>query len=959
MADIYINPKIGATTCIDYNTSTDSGLFANVNSNGEIEFYIFGDNTYYNAYNYTLKIGDNTVYNSTINLSYNTTFKCYVNKLHTDSIDNLVNKSISIAYTGYSATYTIKKSIEATRQLVEQMVYQDSKPYSKHYIKIMYGIRWNPQNTFTLSLEVYYRTEASGIANLPNTLDDNYYGTDHPYIKISQGGTNLVNKKYFRKGFYVANAEALIYTETFTFNTTSSSNLAITLQERSIGDTAPTLNGSIPRLYTINLTDGNTLINTLYLKQGSAWYSDYNGENQITSITPLEKSGYTFNGFYQASNKIIDANGSFLSSTFTTVDTNLSAKWTVKTYTITFNQNTTDTVNNMPSNDIKTHGVDYILPSDIPTRTGYTFRGWGSRSDSTSPINGPTSMGFSGYYSENADYTYYAVWTPITYTVQYNGNGATSGSMINSTHTYDTAKKLTANAYQRKYTVTYNYNESGVSNTTATATATFNGWAESATGSKVYDNEASVKNLKSTQDAVVDLYANWTLGTVTLPTPTRTGYTFNGWYTAASGGTRVGVGGATYQPTTNTILYARWTTNTYYVTWNLNDGTGSTLTYQTLVDYDSTYGDLPTPTRTGYTLNGWYTAPSGGTKIQATTTVTIDEDHTLYAQWTANTYTINYNGNGNTGGSTASSSHTYDTSKALTSNGFIKTGYSFKNWNTKADGSGTSYSNGASVKNLTVTNGGTVTLYAQWTINQYAATFNANGGTAASPQTITKNYGAKLGTLPTTSRTGYIFNGWYTAASGGSKITEDTLMPLNGATYYAQWTANYIKVYYHPNKATYGYYTSGGTKTEFTPEQLSSVLESPTETLEYVTNDPNELHNIQNPNGLYLSRLGYQPVSGAQWYYLKSDGTKITINQTTKFSGKTFAEHIGSPNLINSGNAEITVYANWEPVGVVKIYTDQGWKSTIPFIYTGSGANQGWKPSIPYIWDGTEWKTCQ
>ncbi len=132
--------------------------------------------------------------------------------------------------------------------------------------------------------------------------------------------------------------------------------------------------------------------------------------------------------------------------------------------------------------------------------------------------------------------------------------------MSNSTHTYDVAKNLTANAYNRAYTVTYNYNGGG-SNTTATATATFNGWATTSNGAKVYNDKASVKNLSSTQSAVVNLYANWTLGSVTLPTPTRTGYTFSGWYTAASGGTKIGNGGASYTPTANITLYAQWDPN--------------------------------------------------------------------------------------------------------------------------------------------------------------------------------------------------------------------------------------------------------------------------------------------------------------------------------------------------------------------------------------------------------------
>ena len=85
---------------------------------------------------------------------------------------------------------------------------------------------------------------------------------------------------------------------------------------------------------------------------------------------------------------------------------------------------------------------------------------------------------------------------------------------------------------------------------------------------------------------------------------------------------------------------------------------------------------------------------------------------------------------------------------------------------------------------------GNMTIKAKWTINQYTATFNANGGSTANPQTITKDYNVALGTLPTTSRTGYTFAGWYTAETGGTKILTTTKMGASNVTYYAQWTIN-------------------------------------------------------------------------------------------------------------------------------------------------------------------------
>ena len=144
----------------------------------------------------------------------------------------------------------------------------------------------------------------------------------------------------------------------------------------------------------------------------------------------------------------------------------------------------------------------------------------------------------------------------IAYVVSFNGNGATTGSMSNQAFTYGTAQNLTANAYGRAYTVTYVY-DNGSANGSDTATATFTGWATAADGAKVYDDEESVNNLTKVENGEVPLYAVWTLGSVTLPTPTKAGYAFAGWYQDDAFTSQVS--GSTYTPTANTTLYAKWT----------------------------------------------------------------------------------------------------------------------------------------------------------------------------------------------------------------------------------------------------------------------------------------------------------------------------------------------------------------------------------------------------------------
>ncbi len=115
---------------------------------------------------------------------------------------------------------------------------------------------------------------------------------------------------------------------------------------------------------------------------------------------------------------------------------------------------------------------------------------------------------------------------------------------------------------------------------------------------------------------------------------------------------------------------------------------------------------------------GQHVIYKAGNKTLAGNTYTVnssDGDVTLTAEYPYNTYTVQFNGNGSTSGSMSNQSFTYATAQNLKANAFTRTGYTFADWNTKADGSGTSYINQQSVNNLTTTNGGTVTLYAQWT----------------------------------------------------------------------------------------------------------------------------------------------------------------------------------------------------------------------------------------------------
>ncbi len=207
--------------------------------------------------------------------------------------------------------------------------------------------------------------------------------------------------------------------------------------------------------------------------------------------------------------------------------------------------------------------------------------------------------------------------------------------------------------------------------------------------------------------------------------PPKSGYRFAGWYvngskvTSTSSSDSVYVAGAD-----NRCLYvktgyrqdveaeAAYEEILYTYTFDANGGT---------VSPDSASGGveaavvLPLPVRTGYTFLGWYTARSGGTRVGgAGDTINPSANATVYAQWSANSYTIAFGANTGTGAAMQSVSATYDVSASLPACTYAKTGSLFVGWNTAADGLGTAYADGATVINLTAEDGATVTLYAQW-----------------------------------------------------------------------------------------------------------------------------------------------------------------------------------------------------------------------------------------------------
>ena len=332
-------------------------------------------------------------------------------------------------------------------------------------------------------------------------------------------------------------------------------------------------------------------------------------------------------------------------------------------YSVSFNANTTATVNNMPSNDSvsnQTAESKTFSWTKEPTRTGYTFGGWyansgGTGTKYTTSVTLTNTVKHSRTRSDlNSSITLYAKWTPITYKVHFDpnrGEGAHGGgSMSDQSFTYDSAQNLTANAFTRYFIVTYNNNYNG-GTSTANANSSFQGWATSASGSKVYNNQHNVKNLTTTNGGTVNLYAKWTNGSVTLPSLTRTGYTFLGWSESSAATSATYSSGQSYTPTADKTLYAVWTPAVYTITLDNQGATsGGTAAYfekYSTGNYStnactSAISTISKPEKTNYAFGGYFTGTNGsGTKyVDAdgnilSTSTTFTADTRLYAFWTS------------------------------------------------------------------------------------------------------------------------------------------------------------------------------------------------------------------------------------------------------------------------------------------------------------------------------------
>ena len=577
----------------------------------------------------------------------------------------------------------------------------------------------------------------------------------------------------------------------------------------------------------------------------------------------------------------------------------------IKTYTVTYNPNTTDNVTNMPATAKKVGGEPYLI-AGTPSREGYKFKEWNTSSDGTG-----TSYKVGDAYNTDTNLNLYAQWEAITSTLTVNPNGGTWNGSSNTqpfTANYGT-KKTIANPSKAPngYIVKFNSNGGNTSVLQEIQPTSFDKWT--LTGGGTFNNN-SIYTFADT-DGI--LTANYTGGTITLPSVTKTGATFKGWFTAATGGTRVGGIGDQYLPTSATTLSAQWNEVEYTLTVNPNGGTWN-------------------GSSNSQTINGKYTNQKPVTDPIAPNgyTVTLDNDGTTsQLKQTKNFDKWILTGKGNISGivytfgdgdGQLTATYTVNSVELPTP---TKAGYTFDGWYTQKSG-------GTKVNSPYMPSSDT-TLYAHWTANQYAITFDP--GTNGTVGTTTKQvtYDQTYGTLPTPTRPGGRFDGWYT--EDGTKVTSTDKVNITKDTKLtAKWIEVSSKLTVNPNGGTW----SGKTNSQDFTQNYNTTknIENPTApngyTVKFDANGGNSTQTqlVQPKTFDKWTLTGAGKFVGTTYTFTDKDGTltanykdgNITLPSATKsgatfkgwYTSKTDGTKVGEAGETYNATSDVTLYAQWE-----------------------------------------------
>lgn len=626
--------------------------------------------------------------------------------------------------------------------------------------------------------------------------------------------------------------------------------LEVVIPEGSVGNREYTANWEANE-YKVSLnTDGGEVSKEHLLIK---YDSSYEG------LPIPEKSGYNFDGWYYEEELI--TNETLMTKDF---EHELVAKWEITDYHITY-----DLDGGSLENLVITYNVgkeDFAISN--PIKKGYVFVGWNINGNSNLEKNLIIKQGTTRDINLKANYQ------PISYSIVYNANGGT-GKMEDTIVNYDQEINLKPNSYEY-------------------IGKKFIGWSLSKTSNVIFKDQDLISNLSSINDSKITLYANWetiyynvtyydwnneivkeekiayneesvppTLyrrgytfeswdksnflissdttyhpiftrnnytiqydlnkdtsndlvaidyniesSDITLPTPTKEGYTFEGWKDLR-----------TFDVALNVVIpkgsignkryIAIWKSNKYLVSFNANGGSMNDIPFE--VSYNSLYGLLPSTTKRGYTFNGWYYQND---LVTEDTVMAKNYNHQLDAHWEAINYTIDYNLNGGTLSNSISQYNIESSNIKLPVP--TRNGYTFIGW------TGTGLTE--KTMEVVIESGsiGNRKYTANWEVNKYSISYNLNGGNVSN---LLYEYTVETDTfkLPDVEKLGYTFIGW-TGANGNTPSKDVSI--TKGTTGNKEYIANF-----QINTYTITYNTSMSSlptnPTSYTVESNSFTLNNP------------------------------------------------------------------------------------------------------------------------------------
>ena len=495
------------------------------------------------------------------------------------------------------------------------------------------------------------------------------------------------------------------------------------------------------------------------------------------------RTGYTFNGWTDGTD-ILNAGDTY---TVGSQNITLTAQWNVETYVITYSRNNGSSGSASRTSDTLQYGAQ---PITLPTvgnmvKSGHTFAGW------SLTINGSV---LTGNYTATQSRTLYAIWTPNTYVITYNTNGADSGSPTRTNENYT-------------------FNSSGQAlpavGTMVKAGYQFAGWSDTVGGTSPLSSTGSSTASDRT------LYAIWTaisyrviydVSVGTSATPTEANHVINDTFTLAAAptpptsntpgvsyafagwddGTSQYPAGATYTMAANDVTFVAKYVFVYMVHYILNGSPDQPeLDVQRISGYRGV--TAAAPERLGYTFTNW--TDQAGATYAPFASYTVDADtYILTAQWTAIPIHVTYDLDGGTASPLPTEADHIIGESFTVKAAPTRTGYTFAGWQSGAQlyGAGATYIVGAD----------DITFTAQWTAIVYRVTYDLNLGTSVTPVQANRNYQQTFVVAAAPTRRGYTFVNWSDGTNTYNPGATYTVATSN-VVLTAQWSITTLTVTYN------------------------------------------------------------------------------------------------------------------------------------------------------------------